>query len=58
MGMDGYVALATIVAMAVLVLASVRSGALSDERALRAMGCTCEYPRDGQHVGTCPLVRR
>lgn len=40
---------------AAIVWAAVLAGSRADERALRALGCTCAHPRAGQHEGSCPL---
>lgn len=60
MGMDrvlGIAACLFALLMAAIVWAAVLAGSRADERALRALGCTCQYPRAGQHEGSCPLCR-
>ena len=44
-----------VLVVAIVVVLSIVAGARAEERALRAQGCTCEYPRAGDHVGGCPL---
>lgn len=48
-------AILTLVLACVAALAAVVGGARLEERELRAQGCTCEYPRMGDHEGPCPM---
>jgi hypothetical protein len=48
---------AAFVAWAGYTYAAVRRGSKADEAALRQRGCTCQYPRAGDHEGSCPLYR-